>query len=89
MATNISNIMGGRAKLWEDSGKRVGINDPYGKSFKRENKPKFKHLSYNDDILEFNSFNFVIDIGLGKSNKLAQEKGPLEIKYREKVRISL
>ena len=33
MATNITNLMGGRTNLWKESGNKVGLLNPYGKSF--------------------------------------------------------
>ena len=39
MATNISSLMAGRANLWEDSKDKLGIKDPYGKSYTKANRP--------------------------------------------------
>ena len=63
--------MGGRANLWESSGNKVGLIDPYGKNYNKKTLPKFKKQAFNDDMLEFNSFDYVIDLGLGRSKKVA------------------
>lgn len=42
----------------------------------------------NDDILEFSSFEYAVDFALIRSNKIAQDKGPLEFKYKDKVNFS-
>jgi hypothetical protein len=34
-------------------------------------------------MLEFNTFNYTLDLGLGRSKKVAQDKGPFEIKYKK------
>jgi hypothetical protein len=39
---------------------------------------------FNDGILEFSSFNYAIDLRLGRSKKIAQDKGPFEIKFNKK-----
>jgi hypothetical protein len=46
-------------------------------------KPFFKKQMFNDGILEFSSFNYAIDFGLGRSKKIAQDKGPFEIKFNK------
>lgn len=83
MATNIPSVMGGRHNLWEKSGNALGLKDPYGKSYTSKNKPTFKKQTFNDGVLEFNSFNYVVDMGLGRAKKIAQDKGPMEIKYKK------
>lgn len=71
MATNIPSVMGGRHNLWEKSGTALGLKDPYGKSYNTQNKPKWKKQAFNDGVLEFNSFYYTVDMGLGRAKKIA------------------
>ena len=61
--------MAGRANLWKTSSK-VGLMDPYGKQTSSFDM-QFKQQAIDDDMLEFNSFDYAVDMALVRSNKIA------------------
>ena len=64
--------MGGRLNLWEDSKTNIGIKDPYNKNYpKKKVKEMFIPQKFNDDILEFSTFDNIVEMGLGKSYRIA------------------
>jgi hypothetical protein len=82
--TNIHSMMGGRVNLWENSANRIGICNPYN-SKDTKVKHNFGHQRYEDDILEFNSLYSVVGEVLGRGYRLAQDKGPFELKFKDTV----
>ena len=83
--TNIHSMIGGRVNLWENSSDRIGIKNPYSESGSNKFKGNFSGQKYDDDILEFNSMYSIIDIGLGIGYRLAQDRGPFELKFKDSV----
>lgn len=76
--------MGGRSNVWESGKDRdIGLVDAVGKTVSRK-QTKFKNESNpSDDLLEFEIFSSVLHLGLVKANRVAQEKGPITIFFKE------
>eukprot|EP00347_Sterkiella_histriomuscorum_P014386 403361066 len=85
VGTNISNIMGGRAHFWQDSRQRIGLQNPYQTHDRTSirNKVNFEPQRFDDDMLEFNTTYTVVSIALGRGYRVAQDKGPFEIKFKD------
>lgn len=71
MATNIQSLMGGRANLWKNSKDKFGLVNTHGKPLPKEHLPMYQTQVFNDGILEFSSFDYILDLGLGRSSKVA------------------
>lgn len=93
VALNIPSYMGGRANPWHQAGEKVGLRNPYQKSGQPKdiNSPKNlnQQLSFHkqdpaDGKLEFVSFTNTFQQGIAKKgNKLIQDEGPIEFKFKE------
>ena len=83
MGLNIRSFMGGRNDLWAKSKNKVGLNTENGKKVNKTNGPDFINTSCSDGMMEFYSFQYTIDIGLGICKRIAQEKGPITFKFKK------
>lgn len=72
VCTNINSMMGGRSNIWESGrDKDIGLVDAVGKTITKKDA-KFKNESNpSDDILEFEIMSSVINLALGKANRVA------------------
>lgn len=70
--------------MWESGrNKDLGLKDSMGKRIPRESI-KFKdQASHDDEFLEFEVISSIFHLALGKGNRVAQEKGPFVIKFKE------
>ena len=76
--------MGGRVNIWETGKDRqLGLVDAVGQQI------NVKAMNFNDtsapddDLLEMTVFSHVLNIVAGKANRIAQEKGPFSIVFKE------
>ncbi|CDW72988.1 diacylglycerol [Stylonychia lemnae] len=84
VCTNISSMMGGKANVWQSGhGKATGLADNQGRSLTQEQLKLNDAQSHDDDILEFETIASTIHLGLGKGQRIAQEKGIFNIHFRE------
>jgi hypothetical protein len=88
VAPNISSYAGGNSNLWANSYNSLGLKDPYQN--KEKSKKKVKKMvtasqKFDDDRLEFVSFYTIPTLALGRGYRVAQEKGPIEIKFKDLV----
>lgn len=75
--------------MWGYGYNRNGLIDPYTKK-PVPNKKKVKKMltapqRFDDDKLEFIALYTIPGMGLGRSKRVGQEKGPIEIKFRDFV----
>lgn len=96
VALNIPSYMGGRAVPWVQAAGKVGLWNPFGKLSKQQNQPKAmeKQLGFGkqdagDGVLELLSFRTMFEMSImKKGNKLIQDSGPIEFKFKPRVRLS-
>lgn len=83
VCTNINSMMGGQAKFWESGrGKDLGLVDTQGRSVPHASMKLKDICNHDDDHLEFQVVSSVINLALGKSLRVAQDKGPFRIKFK-------
>jgi len=84
VCTNISSMMGGKANMWE-SGRNVnlGLVDHRGLIVPRNSLKLTEQSSHADDHLEFNIIQTAFHLALGKGRRVAQDKGPFLIKFKD------
>jgi hypothetical protein len=90
VAPNISSFAGGNANLWRNSFNTTALRNPYGKknpagAKKQVQNMQTSHQRFDDDKLEFVSFYKIPSMALGRCYRTAQERGPIEIKFRDIV----
>jgi len=84
VCTNINSMMGGRTNVWASGrGKDLGLKDSQGKTLAHSDSKLKEHSSHDDDHLEFSTVQSVIRLALGSAQRVAQDKGPFVIKFRE------
>ena len=83
-ANNITSMMGGNANIWESGKDReVGLVDALGKPLDPKTIKFNDNQSANDGILELSVMATSIHMAIGRANRVAQEKGPLTIVFKE------
>jgi diacylglycerol kinase (ATP) len=84
VCTNINSMMGGRANLWESGKDRdLGLVDAVGKAIDKRKLDFNDTQAADDDLLEFTILSSVVHLGLGRANRVAQEKGPVTIVFKD------
>lgn len=93
-AMNIPSMMGGRANPWIQAAGRMAINNPYTQNPPKDyNTPKKmeKQLNFTkqdptDGVLEFVTFRNMFEMTfLKRGQRLIQDEGPIEFKFKERV----
>ena len=83
ICTNIEEIMGGRCKIWKSGKNRMGLINQNGSKIP---KSQFQdEMSFSDGKLEFCTYSSSVHAGLGITKRIAQDKGPFIIKFKEQV----
>ena len=78
--TNLKKIMGGRTNLWSKSKNRLGVVNKDGSKVS-PNVFSSTEGAFDDGKLEFATFDSLFGLITNKCQRLAQEEGPLEIKF--------
>lgn len=71
--------MGGTTNLWKHNKTETSVVDASGQKIVF---PASK-ASYNDNKLEFGTFDSLLHVGVGKSKKALQEEGPFVFRFKD------
>ncbi|CDW73512.1 diacylglycerol [Stylonychia lemnae] len=84
ISTNINSMMGGRRNVWNESRNHIGLKNPY-QTQKAPKKPlvQFNNQHFDDDVLEFNSFNTILQMVLTGGYRISQDRGPIQFKFKD------
>ena len=86
VCTNINSMMGGQTNVWKSGrGKPSGLVGPTGRTLTQQELKLKDTSSHDDDKLEFGIMASTLHLGLGKGLRLAQEKGPFNIYFKQPV----
>ena len=84
VCTNINSIMGGQANLWAGGQNRqIGLINAVDRQITNTEMKFTETISHSDDILEFETLASILHMALGRSNRVAQEKGPITLYFKE------